>query len=83
MLQGPHLLLPSVSIILSKSSPQDTVIPKAVSSSTTKTYHYTDNYHNILYYTELYTVILYRHNEFIILTAIVLIYSKRFSLLLV
>ena len=34
VLQGPHLLLPSVSIILSKSSPQETVILKVVSSST-------------------------------------------------
>ena len=71
---GATFLLPSVSIILSKSSPQNTVIPKAVSSSTKK--H--NNYHNILYYTQLYPVLSYRHHKFIILIAIVNIHSIRY-----
>ena len=33
-------------------------------------------YHNILYYTQLYTVLSYRHHKFIILIAIVNIHSS-------
>ena len=71
VLQGPHLLLPSVSIILSKSSPQETVILKVVSSST-------KNIILIIVITYCY-IILYRHNKFIILIAIVNMYSIRYS----
>ena len=71
VLQGPHLLLPSVSIILSKSSPQETVILKVVSSST-------KNIILIIVITYCY-IILYRHNKFIILIAIVNMYSISYS----